>query len=482
MSASNELPPGAFADPYGGNRREVEALLRRALAIILDHITSAARRPPLPEQSVPEFWAEIPEAPVAEEEIFRRLSAVMDASMNAASPGYIGHMDSLPATFSIVGDLAAAALNNNMLSHDMSAALSHLEPALCRAFARRFGLGARSGGVLVSGGTLANLEALTVARNARVAGAREEGVAGRARRPVLFASELAHNSIEKAAMILGLGTRGYIPVRADERGKMDAAALREAIRAARDSGAEPFAAVATAGTTTTGNIDPISEIADIAAAEGLWLHVDAVYGGALIFSEERAPALRGIERADSVSFNPQKWLYVTKTCAMALFREFSVLDSAFRVRAPYMRETPGLVNLGEYGVQGTRHVDALKLWLSTQHIGRAAFASLIEGGYRRADFLAHHLRRRPWLRLATPPELNLVTFRAEPPGLEDAALDAWNADLQAFLLREAGIFVSLPVIRGRRWLKAVLLNPYTTESHLAYLIERMDEFARARGL
>jgi len=190
-----DLPRAAFADPSGRNRAEIEALMRRALDMVIDRAATAASRSPLPDAPLPEGWDRIPDAPLAEEEILERLLAAMDGSMHAAHPGYIGHMDSIPATFSILGDLAAGALNNNMLSMDMSALLSRLEPALVRTFAREFfGLGEASGGLLISGGSLANLEALAVARNSAF-GSRESGIACLGRRPVLFASELCHSSI-----------------------------------------------------------------------------------------------------------------------------------------------------------------------------------------------------------------------------------------------------------------------------------------------
>lgn len=472
------LPSTAFIEPCGSNRPEIERLLRRVLEQVLDYATTVTERSPLPDmpESIGKF--EVPELPVAESDILARLRDSMNYSMNAAHPGYMGHMDSIPTTLSVVGDFVAALLNNNMLSVEMSPVFSRIEASLLRSIARLLGLGDQSGGVMVGGGSLANLEALAVARN-RHFGCRESGIAGRPDRPVLFASEWAHTSIHKAAMLLGLGTSGVIPIPTDANARMDTEALRERIARARAEGKTPFCVVATVGTTTTGNIDPLGAIAQIARENNLWFHVDAVYGGALALSEELRPRLAGIEDADSITFNPQKWLYVTKTCAMVLFRRFDLLREVFRIPAPYMGNPADIPNLGELSVHGTRHPDVLKLWLSLQHIGRRGYASLIEGSCRLAEFFAAQVRQRAVLELATCPEINLITFRGVPPGRSPEAQDDWNARLQDYLLHEGNAFLSLPHFRGRRWLKAVLLNPFMNEETILALFRRVDAFAQA---
>ncbi|MEY3298188.1 MAG: L-2,4-diaminobutyrate decarboxylase [Cyanobacteriota bacterium] len=327
---------------------------------------------------------------------------------------------------------------------------------------------------MVNGGTLANLQALTVARNVKLDSLRE-GLAGRPA-PVIFASDLAHTSIQKAAMVLGLGLDGVVLV-PSRQGQMEIDALESALGKALRQGKHPFAVVATAGTTVTGNIDPLPAIHRLAQAHDLWFHVDAAYGGALMFSPAHRHRLQGIDQADSVTFNPQKWLYVTKTCASVMFRDLGLLHRYFRIPAPYMNTATDWVNLGELSVQGTRHPDVLKLWLSLQHLGKSGCAALVDHGYRLAAAMVDHIRQRPYLTLATDPEMNLVCFRGCPSYLPPKQWDDWNLGLQQFLLQEAQIFLSQPLWQGQRWLKAVLLNPFTTEDHLADLFAAIDDYA-----
>src|SRR5207302_3845751 len=159
---------------------------------------------------------------------------------------------------------------------------------------------------------------------------------GRRNAPVILASESAHTSLQKAAMVMGLRMSGVIPVHADQHSRMDIEDLTQKIRQSRDSGQEPFCVVATAGTTVTGNIDPLPAIARVAAEHGLWLHTDAVYGGALTFSEAHATKLAGIERSDSISFNLHKWAYLATTSSMVLFKDIEAAQQHFHVPAPYM--------------------------------------------------------------------------------------------------------------------------------------------------
>lgn len=471
----DELPNTAFIDPAGENLAAVRAFAERVLERVLEAAARAAARPPMPHAPTLEgIPTDIPDAPLSEDQLLEHLTSLIRGSMNPAHPGYLGHMDAIPTTVSVLGDLVAAAVNNNLLSLEMSPLFSRLETSLTQHMAHRFGLGEKSGGVMTAGGSLANLHALAVARNTAF-GAKEEGVVGLSRRPVILTSEVAHTSVQKAAMLLGLGTEAVISVSADRNARMNVTALEAKLVQAGREGRVPFCVVATAGTTVTGSIDPLVEIADVVQAHGLWLHVDAAYGGALVLSNAYRHRLAGIERADSLTFNPQKWLYVAKTCAMVLFKDLSQLHDHFRVGTPYMADTDDLTNLGEIGVQGTRHADVLKLWLSLQHLGERGYTQLIDESYRLSAYVVERVKERPYLELAAVPDMNLVCFRVAPEGLEDR-WDELNTHLQTHVLREAEVFLSLPLFRGRRWLRLVLLNPYTDEGTLDRLFQAVDTF------
>src|SRR6185295_10859603 len=201
----SELPSSAFIDPRGGNRDEIKDLVQQVIALLLPYLTEAAQRPPFSRVSLRE--AAIAETPVAFKDLLEELRPLIAGAMNSANPGYIGHMSSIPTTLSIVGDLIASALSNNMLFHELSPTFTPLELALMKQFAQLFGLGEKSGGVLLGSGTMANLQALAVARNL-MCGTFDRGLSAAEKPPVILASEVAHASINKAAMILGLGKAG----------------------------------------------------------------------------------------------------------------------------------------------------------------------------------------------------------------------------------------------------------------------------------
>ncbi len=484
----SEVPPSAFTDPVGADEGPPREFVESAVDALLTACASAGDRSPLPaDPAVPS--AEIPETGRPPRALIDDLETLIEGSMNPAHPGYVGHMDTVPATASVVGDAVAAAINNNMLSVELSPVCSALEAGLIETVADAFGLGPEAGGVLTSGGSLANLQALAVARNRAFdvdAGnsgesdvdVKREGLVGVDARPVVLVSEVAHTSIRKAAMLLGLGTDAVVPVETDANDRLRPDALARTIDRLREEDAAPFCVVATAGTTTTGNVDPIDAIADVAADGDLWCHVDAAYGGALVLSDRHRDRLAGIERADSVTFNPQKWWYVAKTCAMALFADESVLDESFRIGAPYMRDD-GVRNRGEVSIQGTRHADAIKLWLTIRQLGRRGLESLIDGSHRLAHRLYEGVTERSALEAATEPETNVVCFRAAPEWRPPETRDDLNDRLQRRLLRDHDVFVSLPTYRGERWLRTVLLNPFTDESVVDRLLAGIDETLHA---
>lgn len=456
-----ELPANAFINPSGSNKESIENFLSKALHRIISVVSSSETRSPLPKDvNIP--IQTIPEESIGDEKLIDQLETLLLNSINPSHPGWIPHMDPPPTTASLIGDFAAASVNNNMLSVEMSPAFSRLEQQMVHSICQMFNLGSNASGVLCSGGSLANLQALAVARNEKL-NTKEGGVQELPKKPVLFASEVAHTSIQKAAMILGLGQDSVHAVSVDSESKMIIDELEAAIKQARNEGKTPFCVVATAGTTTTGNIDPLEEIGKISQQENLWYHVDAAYGGALVFSSSHKNKLAGISGADSVIFNPQKWLYIAKTCAMVLFKDQNQMIENFRVGAPYMGEDEDLINLGEISLQGTRHADILKLWASFQHIGRKGFQQLIDESYLFTNLLHNKLKAIDCIQLASTPEMNIICFRGQPEWISSSKWDEWNKGLQEYLLDKNEIFFSLPTYSDSKWLRTVILNPFVNQ-------------------
>lgn len=477
-SRLDEVRARCFIAPDGSNRPAVEETFRALTADLLDQLCASERRPLLPESLRYEFTRDlIQEAPKSLEEIRASVRELIAHSMNPYHPRYIGHMDSMPTLLSVIGDMLASALNNNLFSVEMAPFLTHLEYRLAKELCTLFGLPETAGGMVLSGGSLANLQALTVARNHALGDNR--GCLRRADRDlVILCSEHAHVSIQKSAMVMGMGLDGVIQVRADADGRMRVDDLRRKIAEARQGGLEPCAVVATAGTTVTGNIDPLEPIAEVARAEGIWLHADAIWGGGLIFSERKHDLLRGIESADSVTFNAQKWMTVAKTCSLVLFRDNDDLERYFRIRKTYVREHDIVTDLSETGITGTKRAEVLKLWLSIESLGRSGYAAYVDHTLDLAEHFAGCVRERPYLKLAAEPETAVICFRGEPPGLDPALYDDWNSGLQAFLLENRHAFFSLPTFRGGKWQRVILLNPFLTREGIDDVFTAIDAYAR----
>ncbi len=477
-----------FIEPDGSNREEVRRLGYRFIDLLVDAASEASHHIPVPEEFGGRDPIRSPYEPSAAGRSADELLAtvrerVLDRVLNPAHPGYVGHMDSLASTVGIFSDAIVSACNNNMLSYEMSLAFTRMERTMMEWAARRFGLGGRASGYLVSGGTLANIQAVWSARNAILADAADRGLAGVAAQPVVLASENAHYSFLKAANLLGLGRSGLLRVAPRADGRVRAADFDDAIAAAIRSGLRPFCLVGIAGTTVTGQIEPLAEMAAVARRHGLWFHVDAAYGGSLVLSEHNRARLAGIETADSITWNPQKWLYVPKTCASLLYRDGAVVDATVRERFVYGRdeESGERPNLGEFTIQGTRRVDVLKLWLTLEHFGTAYLAELIDSHLDRARRLAERIRESEELELIAEPDLSIVCFRARPPGIDPndgAAMDAIQARVQREVAKRSHGWLSMPLHRGRRVLRAVILHPRCDDAVLDSLLMDVREAAR----
>lgn len=463
----------AFIEPSGKNIEEVTTLIKKIIEIVLEHSANSGQHPSLPEVEENNF-GEFSQEGISTEKILLELKNIVKDSMNPLTPNYIGHMDSIPTLISCLGEFVTTTLNNNMLSLEMSPVFSQMEIQVLKNISKMFGYEETGGGVMTSGGSLANLQALAVARNHKLK-VKEDGLIRLKEQPVILVSEVSHTSLHKAAMLLGLGTNSIIAVKSNHNSQMDILDLEAKINEAVDTGKKPFAIVATAGTTVTGSIDPILSISEIARKFGLWLHVDAAYGGSLVFSQKYHGKLSGIENADSITFNPQKWMYVAKTCAMVLFKDLKLLETDFRISAPYMNETE-FTNLGEISVQGTRHADILKLYLSLQHVGLSGYDQLINRSYLMIEEFIKQVKQRSYLELASEPDTNICCFRLRFKNLNDKQCDKLNLELQQFLLGKESVFFSLPLYRGKRWLRAVLLNPYTQISIIEKIFNDIDEF------
>ncbi|HEX2196217.1 MAG TPA: aminotransferase class V-fold PLP-dependent enzyme [Actinomycetota bacterium] len=424
----------------------------------------------------------------------RRL--LFDTSMYPGHPGFLAYIVGAGTAHGAVADLVAGAINQNVGGWRLGPGATELELHLTAWFARRFGLPEGAGGLVTSGGSMANFVALKVARD-RALGldARENGLAGA--RLTAYTSAEVHFATTRAADMLGLGSAAVRQIATDERFKVDVAELSARIERDRRDGFAPFAVVATAGTVGTGAVDPLDEVAELCRDQGLWMHVDAAYGGPAVLSDELRPLLHGIGRADSIAFDPHKWMYTPQSGGVVLVRDLQWLSDSFAAHATYVHEDKELtgrgIDLGMMGPQLSRSFWALKIAVSLYAYGTRAYGERIAHDAALARYLADLVEEHDELELAAPVELSICCFRYVPRDLKDAGvddyLDALNERLMAAVQADGRVYFSNAVLRDRFVLRCCIVNFRTEAEHLervvavtAELGARLDQQMRPEAL
>jgi glutamate/tyrosine decarboxylase-like PLP-dependent enzyme len=461
-------------------------LAHRAVDLAADHLHGIGRGPVYQPMRADERQRLL-EQPLGDDgrdphailDLFR--DAVLPHPMGNGHPRFFGWVNSPPSPLGVLADVLAAAMNPSCAGGDHAAI--YVERAAIRWLMELTGFPTSgSTGLLVSGGSVASLVGLAAARHraAVVDGwsVRESGLQGTRPRLRLYVSSEGHSCLRKAAEILGLGASAIRTIPVDERAAMDVRALRDAIAEDRRAGERPFCVAASAGTVSTGAIDPMDALADLCAREDLWLHVDGAYGALGRLAADRAARYAGMERADSLVLDPHKWLSVPVECGAILLRDGALLRDAFSLVPAYLRTEEGkgfggLPWFSEYGVQQTRGFRALKLWMVLQHLGRRGVADLVERHISLARQLAALVDEAPDLERMAPVELSIVAFRYVPAALrgDDAQLDALNQRLMQRIQQDGAAFVTNAAVRGRFALRACVLHYATTEDDVAALVD-----------
>jgi aromatic-L-amino-acid/L-tryptophan decarboxylase len=330
------------------------------------------------------------------------------------------------------------------------------------------GFPATAAGQFVSGGSMANFTGLAVARHVKLG----ENIAG----ATVYYSDQAHSSLEKALRLLGIPRESIRKLPSDSDFRLPVDELARQIAEDRAAGLRPYCVVANAGTTNTGAVDPLPELSRLCREQNLWLHVDGAYGAAAVIAERGRAALAGMELADSLSLDPHKWLFQPFEIGCILVREERHLRSAFQIMPEYLQDTyqrPAEVNLTDYGLQLTRGFRALKLWLSLQFFGLAAFREAVARGFESADFIERSLRAMPGWEIVTPSQMGIVCFRFSNAG------DAMHLRLVQTMLQDGYALFTSTALRGRTVLRACAINPRTTEMDIEESLRRLDRFARS---
>jgi glutamate/tyrosine decarboxylase-like PLP-dependent enzyme len=460
-----------------GNWPEMREVGARMMQQLFDDLESVRSRPPwrkIPADAKKSLDVPAPRAPQNLNSVYEEYRLNIEPyAVGNRHPKFWGWVVGGGTPVGILGDMLASSMNTNAAGFEQSSA--YVEGAVLNWFKEVFGFPRDASGLLVSSGSMANLTALTIARDAILPSVVVNGLSELDARPLIYASEEVHNSVDKSIGILGLGRSALRKVPTREDFTMDISALREMIASDRNSGANPICVIGTAGTVATGAIDDLDAIADICAENRMWFHADGAFGAMAALSDKLRPLVSGMERADSLAFDLHKWLSVNFDGACVLVRNAEAHHRSFSVPASYLSTLAGGVAVGPYrfgelGPDLSRNFRALKAWMSIKTFGFDKYARIIEQNVAQAAYLASLVEKSVQLELVAPVPLNIVCFRYVSPALDEAALNALNENILV-RLQEDGLAVPSGVhIRDRFAIRVANVNHRSTMSDFDELV------------
>ncbi|MBA3439513.1 MAG: hypothetical protein H0T92_06565 [Pyrinomonadaceae bacterium] len=418
----------------------------------------------------------------AEDILARFARDILPHAMQIASPRYYGLFNPTPLPIAVWADALSSAINQNGAAWRNSPSASIIEARVLRWLCTLIGYGEESFGTLTSGGSEANLVALKCARDHAGEMVRTQGlraVASSKKAFIVYASKQCHYSLEKSVDILGLGRESLRTIATDDCFHIRISALREEIEHDLAEGNTPLCIVGVAGATSTGVVDPLGELADIAEQYELWFHVDAAYGGALAFSEKYKERLRGIERARSITIDPHKWMFVPFACGAVLVRDGAkVLRDAFDITPEYLSEDRGGADTASdffrYGQLGTRRFNALKLWMALKCMGIRGYSEVVERHIELTHYFAQRIDELKDFERIGPIETAVCCFRFLPEEvrcLNETEHDRWQRALQQRVERSGAAWLATTVLHGRRALRVNINSFLTEQRHIDDLVE-----------
>jgi glutamate/tyrosine decarboxylase-like PLP-dependent enzyme len=451
----------------------------RAVDFVADYLAALPDRPcrtPVPADRQHALMHEpVPEHGTRLDQLLDDVESLFQYPMGNGSPRFFGWVNSPPAPIGIIAELLAAGLNPSVAGGDHAA--TYIEHAALGWMRAIVGYPTDSGGLLTSGGSVANLIGLAVMRHVksgrtvRVRGLRNVGST-----LVVYASTEGHSCIQKAIELLGIGSAQLRRVPVTSEWQMDIGALRDMIARDRAVGLTPACVVATAGTVNTGTIDPLDVIADLCASEDIWLHVDAAYGGPGAMLSALAPLYRGLDRADSLAIDPHKWMYVPVECGCALVRDRAAMRDAFSLVPAYLRDDAALPWFSEFGIQQSRGFRALKLWMCLKYAGLDGYRNSIARDLALTRTLRQRLHESPDFQIVSAGPLSITCFRYVPgDGRDEAAVDRMNRMLLDAVQHEGEVFLTGTDLAGRFVLRSCIVNFRTTEEDVARLVNVVRE-------
>ncbi|OOF90141.1 hypothetical protein ASPCADRAFT_401029 [Aspergillus carbonarius ITEM 5010] len=407
------------------------------------------------------------------ENVFRDTEEILSHRFSTGHPRFFALVPSPASPLSWLGDALSTAFNNYAGSSESGAGVSAIEDSIIRWVAERFGMPPSAGGQFVSGASIACLTALTVARDQLV----EDDMRTKA---VAYLSDETHFCVAKALRITGLLEHQIRTVPCNAKFQMDPDRLRSTIAQDIKDGLKPYVVVATCGTTSTGSIDPMDTIADIAKEYNMWMHVDAAYGGSVAFCESHRKLMQGLGRADSVAWDPHKWLFQTLGCSLVVFKEKSHPAKSFAATAHFLRdlEDAGSQNPYNYGIELSRPARHMRLWFSLQILGTDKIDQMISRGFELANLVENEIRKLADWEIITPNALAVLNFRFIPKDMNADDVDRINGLISKELCVQNIAAVFTTCINGVVCLRMCTINPRTTDNDIRDVINALDQNAQ----
>ena len=468
-----------------GGRSELEmspeqmmASALRAAELVIERVQNLPDKPAWRGGSRSELEAIMREEPPeegrpAEEVIERAAHEILPIAGRVDHPRFFAFVPSSPTWPGVLADFMAAGHNIFQGTWLGASGPSMLEVVVMDWFRSWIGYPETAGGLFTSGGSAASLDGFVVAREA----------AGAPMQPSVYMSDQSHTALIRAATIVGVRPESVRMVPTDEHFRLDMNELRGMILEDRESGLTPIAICGNAGATNTGAVDPLDEIADYCESEEIWFHIDAAYGGFAILTDRGAELLKGLERADSIAMDAHKWLFQPFECGCLMVKDIRKLEGAFSVQPEYLQDTRwgrDHPNFGDRGLQLSRSFRALKVWMSVQTFGLAAFRRSIGQGIELAERAEAYIRESDVLQIANPASLGVVCFRVNPrtTELNDEQLEEINEAVQARVIEEEVAMMSSTRLRGLYSLRFCILNHTTTWEDVRFTLAAIEDFGR----
>jgi aromatic-L-amino-acid decarboxylase len=464
------------------SEEEMRKLGYQVVEVLIEHFENLPNKPVTRRADRQTLDKELRKPPPVEgsdpEDVLREVRReVLSSMMHVDHPRFFAFIPSPSNFVSVMADALAAGFNVYSGTWLEGSGPTEIELVTIDWLRQICGLPDTTGGLFVSGGSMANLTALAIAR--------ETKLKNRIPDAVVYCSDQTHSSIDRGLRVLGFRPNQIRKIPTDKDFRLEMSRLRRAVIADRATGRNPFCVVANVGTTNSGAVDPLPALADFCSEEGLWLHADGAYGAAAMLCEEKRSLLEGLERVDSLILDPHKWLFQPHEMGCVLVRDGKRLRQTFRMVREYTRDVERSeeeVNLQDCGIQMTRGFRALKLWMSLRVFGLDAFREGIARGMALAELAETALRDLPRWEIVTPAQLGILTFRYDIPGWSAVETDALNLRLVEEMIEDGFAMVSSTVLKGGTVLRMCINNPRTTEADIRETVRLLDHYGNKLSL